>query len=402
MHQVTKVALGFCYLGHRQGMQKCLQILKHICATTMIRQVYKITLTHYQLISGLSCSILEDMLPFPWSMAQWVDQLHAFLYTIQGHILLHSPWHPPSHCIKDWFIMEDVLNMQVPKWQALQLQHVHIFLQVTMLSDIVNHCSTDVIPAILHKALAAQHVQHYQQNTSALQWPQYHPPGLAAWHAWRTFISWMYLQPNSFWLQHALGSWLPMYQQDFQWQWQICPNMLVLFHYDQQQWWAYMPACHYPTHIGYCNCCSPTSALAMMVPITPILLAFKIHISLPLSSIVSLPLMTLATRSLATWLVTPPEPWAELLWYNNQPHAHTDILWQAIVQHHIIWFVSNAAVHLSGYGTCTWIIRASQGLWTGKGYVPAPLNDMYSSQPCWGMGFTCYWASFYNTSASTH
>jgi len=71
--------------------------------------------------------------------------------------------------------MEDVLNVQVPKRQALQIQHVRIFLKVTTLSDIVDHRGTSVITAMLYPAPAAQHAQHYQQNMSTLQWPQNHP-----------------------------------------------------------------------------------------------------------------------------------------------------------------------------------------------------------------------------------
>jgi len=261
--------------------------------------------------------------------------------------------------------MEDVLNVQVPKQQALQIQHVHIFLKVTTLSNIINHHGTSVITVMIYPAPAAQHVQHYQQNMSTLQWPQNHHPGPAAWCAWRNFISWMYLQPNSFRLQHALGPWHPTHQQDFQWCWLICPHMFVLFHYDQQQWWAYLPACHYPTHIGYCNRCSPTLTPYETLPVTPILFEFKIHVPLPISPTATNTLPPPDTRPLASRLTTPPEPWAEPLWYNVRPHAHTDTLRQAIVQCHILWFVSAAAVHPSGYGTCTWIICTKQDLWMG-------------------------------------
>jgi len=94
-------------------------------------------------------------------MAPWVNQICAFLHTIQGQIQLSNPWHPPAHCEHDHFIMEDVLNMQAPKWQALQIQNVHLFLQVTMISNIVDHPSTHVIPAMLNPVPAAQYDQHY-------------------------------------------------------------------------------------------------------------------------------------------------------------------------------------------------------------------------------------------------
>jgi len=370
--------LGFRHLGHEQGVQKCLQILKHLRAKTTISQVYEITLNHYQLTSGLSQPILEDTRPILWSTARWVNQLREYLHTIKGQIRLRNPWHPPARREHDRHIMDDVLHLQVSKRQALQIQHVRLFLRVTTLSDIVDHRGTHVIPAMIYPVPAAQYDQHYRQNASTMQWPTSHPPGPAAWRTWRTFITWMYLQPDSYRLQHPLGRWLPTYQQDYQWRWRICPRTQVLFHYDQQQWWAYLPVRHYHTHIGYRNRCSLTSAPILTVPVTPILFALKIHVTLPVSSIVQPPVLAPDHRSLATRLTTPPDSWAETLWHNIRPHAHTDALRQAITQRHIIRFVSDAAVHTTGYGACAWIIRARQDLWTGEGYVPVPTTEMYS------------------------
>jgi len=76
-----------------------------------------------------------------------------------------------------------------------------------------------------------------------------------------------------------------MYQQDRLWRWQICPHTLVLFHYDAQKWWAYLPAQRYPTHVGYRNRCSVTTKPINTFPVTPILFEFKIHVPLPVSPI---------------------------------------------------------------------------------------------------------------------
>jgi len=51
---------------------------------------------------------------------------------------------------------------------------------------------------------------------------------------------------------------------------------------------------------------------------------------------------------------------------------------QALGHCSLIQFVSNVAVHPSGYGTCAWIICAHDNLWTGKWYVPAPPSKLYS------------------------
>jgi len=203
-------------------------------------------------------------------------------------------------------------------------------------------------------------------------------PGPAAWRAWREFITWRYLQHNSNRLQSPLGRWLPQYQQDYQWRWQVCRQTKVLFHYDRQQWWAYMPERFYHTHIGYRNRCSPTSAPTTALPVIPIIFALKIHVTLPVTRAVQPPATAPDTRTLSLRIITPPEPWAEPLWHHIQPHAHTDTLRQAIIQRHILRFVSDASVHPTGYGACAWIIHGNQDLWTGEGYIPAPLADMHS------------------------
>jgi len=76
-------------------------------------------------------------------------------------------------------------------------------------------------------------------------------------------------------------------------------------------------------------------------------------------------------------LITPPALWENPLWYNVQPHAHSDSLCQAIITQWPIKLVSNAAIHPSNYGTCAWTIWAAHDLWTGEGYVLAPNTDIY-------------------------
>jgi len=86
--------LGYRHLGHEQGVQKCLQILKHMRAHTTIGRAYETTIHHYQLMSGLSHPILEDTRPIPWSTSRWLDQLQQFLHGINGKLILDNPWRP--------------------------------------------------------------------------------------------------------------------------------------------------------------------------------------------------------------------------------------------------------------------------------------------------------------------
>jgi len=40
--------------------------------------------------------------------------------------------------------------------------------------------------------------------------------------------------------------------------------------------------------------------------------------------------------------------------------------------------ISNATVNLNGSGTCAWTIWANHDLWSGKGYIPGPSDELYS------------------------
>jgi len=228
-------------------MQKCLQLLKHIHAKTTIRQVYKITVAHYQLTSGL--------LPHgAWHNGS-INCTHSFILPKEASFsAIHGNCHSDGTMIDSSWRMSWTYRYQSDRHCRSSMCTFFSKSPCYLISLII------VAPALslwCYPAPVVQHMQHYQQNSSTLQWPQHPPPGPAAWCTRQNFISWMYLQPNSLRLQHALGPWHPTYQQDFQWWWQICPHTFVLFHY-KQQWWAYLPACHYPTHVGYRNCSSPT------------------------------------------------------------------------------------------------------------------------------------------------
>jgi len=155
--------------------------------STSIGNVYIVTLQHYQLMAGLLQSILKDTWPLPWISGQWIDQLQQFLHETQGTIEA-NPWLPLPWQENDHGIMDDVLDMQVPKQQAQQIQHVQLFLCITMLSEFMDHQGTHILPAMLYPAPVASQTQQYHQSTSLLQWPHHHAPGPAAWKAWQDFI----------------------------------------------------------------------------------------------------------------------------------------------------------------------------------------------------------------------
>ncbi len=158
----------------------------------------------------------------------------------------------------------------------------------------------------------------------------------------------------------------------------MCPKSYYLFNYTNGQWWAFPPVRRYPTHIGYSRHPSPTSTPTGTVPATPILFQYKIHIPLPVTPIVHVQHQPSTPVPLATRLLTPPDDWAQPLWTEIHPHAHTDTLRNALLTTTRIILVSDAAVHPNGTGTCAWTIWANAEVWSGEGYVPGLVNDMYS------------------------
>jgi len=79
--------LGFRHLGHEQGVQQCLQLIKHIRANTTTGKTYQILIQQYQLYAGFSHLILEKTNTIQWSVAPWMDNIQKFLRHINRQII---------------------------------------------------------------------------------------------------------------------------------------------------------------------------------------------------------------------------------------------------------------------------------------------------------------------------
>jgi len=73
--------LGLRHLGHEQGVQQTLQLLRHLRANSTNGQLYNITIDQYQINAGTQRPILEDTRPIPWIPEGWISSICAFLYT---------------------------------------------------------------------------------------------------------------------------------------------------------------------------------------------------------------------------------------------------------------------------------------------------------------------------------
>jgi len=117
--------IGLQHLGHEQGVQKCLQIIKHIHTNTSMVKVYSTLMEHNQLMAGLVHSILEDTQLIPWSTACWIDTLCQFLQHANSKILLANPLHPTQCWQDDHHIMDDVLGLGLAATHMHYIQSIH-------------------------------------------------------------------------------------------------------------------------------------------------------------------------------------------------------------------------------------------------------------------------------------
>jgi len=85
--------LGFCHLHTKQGLQKVLQILKHIRTNTPLGDTITIAIKAHQIHAGVALPILEYTDPIPWMTDRWLSNTRTFLHAIQGQIKLQSPWY---------------------------------------------------------------------------------------------------------------------------------------------------------------------------------------------------------------------------------------------------------------------------------------------------------------------
>jgi len=313
----------------------------------------------------------------PWSNAPWIDTARQFLHSTQSQIILPSPWKTHLRRQHDRHIMDDILGLNLPQQQAIQLQSVRLYLQVTVLLEITDHSGLSILPCTFQQPNPQYTASHDNNNGSSLHWPNQPSPGPTAWKWWREIITWLYVNPEMDQLNTPLGLWTREHATDYKWAWQVCPTTRTLFQKKGSQWYAYQPVEHNDSRITYPNRESPTSPPQNMVPATPTITTQLIHLAISIYGMQKLTPNPPVTSSLHQQLVTPPNQWAEPLWHEIRLHAHINILHAQILSTTQIIIVSDVAVHADGWDTCTWTIWSNTKLWSGKGYAPGPITDMY-------------------------
>jgi len=133
--------LGFCHLGHGQGVQHILQLVKHLQTHTLNGQLYWALIDAYQIMAGCAKPVLEHMVPIPWCPDGWLMTTCHFLHSINTTIHLWSSWTPSLCCVNNCNIMDDV-NQLLPNADHKAINNVRLYLHITYLSEIMDASRT--------------------------------------------------------------------------------------------------------------------------------------------------------------------------------------------------------------------------------------------------------------------
>jgi len=375
--------VGLLSLSAEQGTQKVLQIIKHLRAHTTTGTIYRILVSHYQLQTGFTQPILENNIPIPWSQAYWMDNLRAFLFQINGQIILHEPWTPKPRRANDRSIMEALLKAQLTlsTHETKIINNVRIHLQANTLSDISDHSGTHIRPECLCAPLALSTIgPSTTANHSTLRWPQHATPSDANWRLWSKTIRHLFSANNTAKLTEPLGKWNAAHANDFEWNWRICPTTFHLYNRHQNTWVVYAPSNLRRTYVQYHE--PPTNADPTRVPQTPATpetTATGLKVNLPITTIVHSPINSpTPVNKLIHRLITPPQQWETSLWHKVRPHSNLFKLHEQLGHGRTVFLVSDASVNHRGHGTTAWIIHSQTKLWSGEGIVAGPHDEVYS------------------------
>jgi len=140
--------LGFQHLGHEQGIQHVLQLIKQLCTTSLTGQLYQAVVNAYQIHAGCSHPILEYTETMAWCPNGWLTTTRQFLHSINATIVLQKPWVPQPRCLNDRNIMEDVLR-SAPYTDQAAINNIRLYLRVFFLSEITDANGTTILLHVL-------------------------------------------------------------------------------------------------------------------------------------------------------------------------------------------------------------------------------------------------------------
>jgi len=183
--------IGLCNLSQEQFAQQLIILVCHLRAATTLGCTMESVIRTYQLWAGLREHVLSDMQPCSWIPNAWLSHLRNNMRTLNIQIQYASWTIPPSRH-RDRYIMDDLADQNLPKYQLERLNACRMYLQVTTLLEIMDHTGSVLLPHILSSPACPTPQGLEDISSSTLQWPQTHLPSPACWRLWTKTICSIY------------------------------------------------------------------------------------------------------------------------------------------------------------------------------------------------------------------
>jgi hypothetical protein len=123
----------------KQDTDSILTLIKHMRQNTTMATDIKVTLSAWQLVSGLCTPFLEptnENLNFLGP--GWIHHMRQRLQHMKGKIWLEHQWTPTTTRLNDTSIMSTLLKLNLPNSVLRKINYVRLFLHVITISDLAD------------------------------------------------------------------------------------------------------------------------------------------------------------------------------------------------------------------------------------------------------------------------
>jgi hypothetical protein len=151
------------------------------------------------------------------------------IFLCQHNLILKHPIIIPPLRENDWYIMQALLDINIPRSDLITCNLCRLYLKVCLLSEIVNGDGTCLLDgAWLGTEVATAH--------KAKSWPSYNKPPASMWHTWQKWLSKAFLIRGRR-LRKSLGRWI---EWDEHWEW-YTTHEGSLYSYREGKWQTHWP-----------------------------------------------------------------------------------------------------------------------------------------------------------------
>jgi len=280
-----------------QGIGQLKLLFGHTKLHDQVGQQILCILSELQLFIGSSSPVLS--LPFKvygqWVGEYWLVSIWRHMSQIGFTLEVENAWRPSLSCQHDIAIMDAAMQYNFTAQQLKQINFCRMYLQVIMLSDIVDASGTRILSSAFHGTIDVT-------RSSKLHWPAWQCPN--SWTSWKQLLTHLSTRGR---LHQELGPWIAPTHQE--WQWFQDSSQDVVYHCSLPSTWEFysrsssvrVTRCSRMLYSSPQPCAVPTS-LPLLFPAT----------------VVQLPQHGIRALPSASTLVTSCGTMAQQMWVSHQ------------------------------------------------------------------------------------